>query len=813
MADNAPQTPGAGITMGNLTNVQNAAIGTNAQVNVTNVMQQAAAPRFLHQLPQPPADFTGREDLISQLLNDFTSPKGRNISMLTGMGGTGKTVLGLVIAHKMAANYPDAQIFLDLKGTTTPLSAVDIMRHVILSFEPGADLRALNEGGMADAYRSVLYGKRVLLFLDNARSAEQIELLRPPEPCAVIVTTRWVFKVPKLSSHGVDVLSEEDAEAFLLGLCPRVQGCADDLVKACSCLPLALRIAGSFLEVNDHWAVRQYLDRLKDHTKRFSTLEESRAQVDLSQDHPSLRASFELSYGQLSKEDKQRWRMLGVFPTSFDLRAVQAIWELGEDETQKLLGLLRSYSLLDYDAISSRYSLHDLLAEYACLQMVVEEEHQVRLKHAAYYENILATADDLYLEGGDKILLGLRLVDQEWENICSGQAWAAAKQGNDPALAELCLQYAYAGVDVLDLRQHPVEKIRWLEAAISSAREIGNRRGEGVALGNLGNAYAALGETRKAIKFYEQALLIDREMGDRQGEGSDLGSLGSAYHALGETYKAIKFYEQALVIDREIGDRRGEGNALGNLGLAYVDLGDARKGIEFYEQALVIDRKIGDRQGEGANLGNLGNAYSDLGKARKAMKYHEQTLVIDREIGDRRSEGAALGNLGNDYRALGDARKAVEYHEQALVIDREIGDRRSEGAVLGSLGNDYLDLGNPRKAIEYYEQALVIDRGIGDRRGESTDLGNMGLAYSDLGKARKAIKYYKAHLKIARETGEREGEGNALFNMGLALYDLGEKDRAAGLVKEALAIYEAIESPQTESARGTLKNWDISINT
>ena len=41
---------------------------------------------------------------------------------------------------------------------------------------------------------------------------------------------------------------------------------------------------------------------------------------------------------------------------------------------------------------------------------------------------------------------------------------------------------------------------------------------ESIALGNLGLAYADLGESRKAIENYEQALKIDREIGDRRGE-------------------------------------------------------------------------------------------------------------------------------------------------------------------------------------------------------------------------------------------------------------------------------------------------------
>ncbi len=75
-----------------------------------------------------------------------------------------------------------------------------------------------------------------------------------------------------------------------------------------------------------------------------------------------------------------------------------------------------------------------------------------------------------------------------------------------------------------------------------------------------------LGDARKAIEYYEQQLTIAREIGDRRGEGNALGNLGNAYADLGDSRKAIEYYEQHLTIAREIGDRRGEGADLGNLG-------------------------------------------------------------------------------------------------------------------------------------------------------------------------------------------------------------------------------------------------------
>ena len=216
------------------------------------------------------------------------------------------------------------------------------------------------------------------------------------------------------------------------------------------------------------------------------------------------------------------------------------------------------------------------------------------MKHAQHFRRVLAEADALYLEGGEQILKGLALFDRERASIETGQAWAANRGEANPAAAELCMEYPNAGYAFLGLRQHPRERIRWLEIQLAAAHRLKRRRSEGYAIGNLGLAYADLGEARKAIEFYEQALVIYREIGDHRGEGKALNNLGLAYADLGETRKAIEFYEQQLVIAREIGDRRGEGNSLWNTALALNKLGERESAIANAEAALTIREAIED---------------------------------------------------------------------------------------------------------------------------------------------------------------------------------------------------------------------------
>src|SRR5215213_11461235 len=103
---------------------------------------------------------------------------------------------------------------------------------------------------------------------------------------------------------------------------------------------------------------------------------------------------------------------------------------------------------------------------------------------------------------------------------------------------------ANASANRNNLRQHPREVISWTECALTAARLLKDRPYEGGHLGNLGLAYANLGETSRAIECYEQQLVIDKETDDRLVEGSALSNLGNAYTEMGEASRAVYFCER-----------------------------------------------------------------------------------------------------------------------------------------------------------------------------------------------------------------------------------------------------------------------------
>lgn len=615
----------------------------------------------LHGLPTPPADFTGRADELKELLMAVKTG-GVTISGLQGMGGIGKTALALKLADQLKNDYPDAQFYVDLKGVTQPLAPKEAMAHVIRAWNPVQQLPEKEED-IAAIYRSVLEGKRVLLLMDNARDAQQVAPLIPPAECLLLVTSRKHFTLPGLVEKNLDKLPPADARELLLSIAPRLKNektekpnQVDELARLCGYLPLALRAVASALQAKRNISPADYVRRL------------ARERLKLT----AIDAILQSSYQLLSDRLRQQFRFLAVFPDTFDLAAAAALWKVSPEGAQDSLGELFTYSLVDFDEISRRYRLHDLVCLFANDQLSQKGRFKAERCYARHFLLTLATADNLYEWGRESMLRGLALFDAEWTNIRVGQAWVAAHQHDDDTIAEWCALYPLEGVHCLSLRQRPRERIHWLELSLAAAQRLKLRRLEGAALGNLGLAHESLGEYARAIEYHQQDLRIAREIRDRRSESSALGNLGNAYSHSGEYRSAIECLEQDFKISREIGDRRGEGASLGNLGLAYVNLGEHRRAIQYLESQLNIARQFGDRLGESNALGNLGIAYKKLGEYHRAIESYEQQLLITREIGFREGQANALWNNSLILYQLGDRTSAISSAEAALKIYDDI---------------------------------------------------------------------------------------------------------------------------------------------
>jgi tetratricopeptide (TPR) repeat protein len=559
----------------------------------------------LQWLPAPPPDFKGREAERRDLQDALRAQRAK-IFCLHGRDGVGKTALALAFGNDLAEQYPDAQLFIDRRSSRRSRSAAALMRQVLWTAQPTAQLPE-DEAGIRAAFAEVLLQRRTLLFVDDAASGEELASVVPGAGCLMIMTSRERLAAPGLYALEVNPLPPADAEALLLQLAPRIGRLAAELAELAAGLPLALQLAGSALAQLPELNPADYADRLLAAQWEQDELDE-------------VESALALSYDLLGPELQRCWRLLSVFQGDFGRMAAGAVWAQDGDQVEQVLAELRRWDLLGYDSRSRRFRLHELARASAGARLTREESEEAYQRHALHYVRVLEAADRLCLQGGDNLVRGLRLFDLEQANILAGQAWAGARAADDPEAAELASDYPAIGAKVLSERLSAGERMAWLEAASRAAQRLGDRLAEGVVLGKLGSAYRRQSEPRWAIDYYERQLRIARETGDRRGEGAALGNLGLAYAEMGNTRRAIAYYQQHLEIAHELGDKQSEARTSWNLGLAYEELGDLAAAVTAMQICLDFERSIGhpDAEADAATIARLRARLSDDARGQTA---------------------------------------------------------------------------------------------------------------------------------------------------------------------------------------------------
>jgi len=285
------------------------------------------------QLPSAVPAFTGRTAELARLdalagldagaagagLGPAT-PATVAICAVSGTAGVGKTALAVHWAHRVAGRFPDAQLYVNLRGFDPAGAALDpgqALRGFLDAFGvPTARIPA-DLDAQAGLYRSLLAGKRVLVVLDNARSAEQVRPLLPGAPgCLAIVTSRdqlaGLVATEGARPLALDLLTAADARKLLvrrLGA-DRAVGepeAVEAIITACARLPLALTIAAARAATSPGFPLAAIAAELQESGSALDPVDGG----DLATD---VRAVFSWSYHALSAGAARLFRLLGLHP-------------------------------------------------------------------------------------------------------------------------------------------------------------------------------------------------------------------------------------------------------------------------------------------------------------------------------------------------------------------------------------------------------------------------------------------------------------------------------------------------------------------
>ncbi|WHT15896.1 BTAD domain-containing putative transcriptional regulator [Crossiella sp. CA-258035] len=699
----------------------------------------AAVPRPA-QLPPAIGGFTGRTAALAEL--DELRP-GSEPVLLTGTAGVGKTALAVHWAHRVRAEFPDGQLYLNLLGHTpgqplTPLAALD---RLLRGLGVPAERVPAEVAAAADLYRSLVAERQLLVLLDNVFDDEQLRPLLAVGPGAqVVVTSR--NRLAGVRAIVLDVLDDEEAGQLLAATVGAERLAAEpdaaaELINACARLPLALRITAANLAAHPAWPLSEMVGELLD-GDRLSALEIGEHELS------GVRATFDCSY--LAQEPPARavFRLLGLAPIAeFSAEAVAALAGCPLAEAADALARLSTAHLIR-PAANDRITLHDLLREYAAeraaLELTPAERTAAVLRLYGWYTQTVETAS--------WALYG------HWRQVP-----LAPTPPVPPAVSFADYRVA---TDWLDA------EIGNITALIAHAAERGPRPATWRLMGVVRN-YFLLRPSPACLPAAQATLAAAQAEGDPAGQVVALISLADAERYRERREQALELYQLAL-------DRYAEAGLTAGAAAIHTDIGS----YGLREQSLAAIkanelRILALHQAEQhdpishlTTLNALFYVCHRLGEHEEALRHRDAAEELARHPAMPPHNPWVLYLLGSHARVLGQRELAERRLRHALAVTRQVRADWAQRYVLAELAELHMDTGNPREALELARESLELARRCADTIAEHHSLIVLGQAHTRLGQTDEALHCLRWARQHYRRDRNHYGEVDALLALSRA---------------------------------------------
>lgn len=655
--------------------------------------EQASAKVVPRQLPPPPRRFTGRHRELAELTGAVRAADGDAVavSAVGGAGGIGKTWLALHWAHRHADDFPDGQLYANLRGfdvSSSPVRPEVVLRAFLEALGvPSASL-PLEAGALHGLFRSLTEGRRLLVVLDNARDTEQVVPLLPGRSASAVLVTSRNRLTGLVATHGataveLDVLNRDDARQLLVGHVGRDRtdgepGSVAELLDHCSGLPLALGIVAARVTGHPGFPLHALAEELRNTAARLDGF-------DAGEFTANLRAVFSASYGALDAGAARLFGLLGLLPSpDVGVPVVASLAARPVPAARRLLRALEHAHLV-HQPQPGRYRMHDLTALYAAEQaraVLPADDRAAALERLVdHYVHTTIAADRMLRDRPAVLGLGAPgpgCVPEVPRDIGAAMTWLATEHDillEIQALAAAKGWHARVwrlaqGLGIFHWRRGMFEEnLVSSQRALAAAEALNEPEAIAITARNLGYDHLKLGHHAQAAGYLEQARLINEEHGFTEALAHTYGVLTHLAERGNDHRTAVGYALKSARLFRSLGKPDDEANALNAMGWHQVMLGEFDSAKELCTRALGM---LGEGKGRGkevcAVLHSLGYIAKKTGQYAEALWHLRRSIPLYEEIGDEFAEANAWEDIAEVHAAMSNTREAEHAWRTALTM-------------------------------------------------------------------------------------------------------------------------------------------------
>ncbi|WP_439663449.1 AfsR/SARP family transcriptional regulator [Lentzea sp. HUAS TT2] len=734
------------------------------------------------QLPFDIADFTGRTVEVATLGRRLAEEgTGSRLCTIFGKPGAGKSTLAMHVAHRVREQFPDGQLYVSLRGTRAVRpEPVEVLAGFLRALGVADSAIPDEADERARLYRTMLADRRILVVLDDVADEKQIRPLLPGgHTAAVLVTSRERLSALDGATHlDLHVLADEEAVQLL----DRVVGgdrvaaeplAAQEIVRLCGRLPLAVRIAGARLAARQRWQLGRLADRLR---------VQQRVLQELSIGDLEVRGSLALSYDGLSERERMALRRLGLLDlSSFGGWVVAPLLGCSATDAEDVVERLVDAQLLDVsttdDSAALRYQIHDLTRAFARERGEAEETAETirtavsraaecwlglvevagsRMPHATF-DSERSGLLDRYLDEAQ--------VD---EIVADPESWFDAEQGGLVGVVERVSELDLTDVATrlaatlcssrFSVRNLFGQWYRTHTAALEAARRAGDRLGEARLLVGLGWLRYEQDRFDESATYYEQALTAYEQSGDRRGLATTRLALSTVQREHGQLTAARSSLEQVLSELQLPEDRLVIAQARHGLGRVLTEQGELDAGLAACEQACAEYEEIGDQRGWAIALRSVGIVHRAAGRLEQASHWSARAVEVLSGLGNRLASAYAVQALAKVRVRQGRGDDLRDDLLACLNTCNEMQDGFGQALMLRTIGELDLAAGRFADARRHLDRALQWWDALGLPVWRARTLRDLAAALDGLGETVAADRAWAEALGVFQLHGCREAQ-------------------------------------------------------
>ncbi|MET9514235.1 tetratricopeptide repeat protein [Streptomyces sp. NPDC002994] len=627
---------------------------------------------------------------------------GARVLLIAGRPGSGRTALAAELAASLADDYPDGMLrarLTDPGGERVPTerTARGLLDDLGVPVPPGA-----GDDELSQLVREALAVRRMLLVLDDAADAEQVDPLLPDNSdCLVVATARGPLTgIPGVRPCTIGGLDTGSAVELLARSTGAVRitvdpTAAESLAEECGGQPAALTLIGGWLAASPKASVADVAKRLHD------------MPVDPKQPTGGrpLARTFRFVYEALPQPTARMLRLLVLAPAGVvDAHTASALAGCSVSGAQTALDDFAALGLLRR-ADGRQYEVPGCLAPMMKAQLEERDRPaEVQLARARMLERTVRQLQSCRAitepDGSParKKLAGLPRA-LRFPNIPAAGEWLRIRQ---PALlASARIAVEDGELDTLARRLvaalvRALAAHRGTEAAapelyglhrlvLDVAERCALHREKAAALLNLADLDARTGRTDEALTRYRAALDAGRAAGDPYATGRAMESVGGTYQELGDWQRASDWYGRALEQRLTRGERADAARLYGRLGAVHTYAGRYGEALRNWRASAAGYRRVGDLPGHARALSEVARVQEYAGRPEESLRTCQEAVERARQAEDVRLHAALELRLADTLDRLGDP-AAARLHRSAA--ERLLGDEGSAYEIRSSSPRD-----------------------------------------------------------------------------------------------------------------------------